>query len=253
MKAFVWIVGLVLLVIVGVGVYVVMNSGSLLEQAIESYGSEYLGAPVSVGGVNVALAEGSAAIDALEIGNPRGFSGPAAFKLGNLSATLDPQRTTSELVVLKSVSIDGAEINALAQGKETNLQRLMDNLNAQIGANQRAEETGVESEVKLIIDRFSFTNARASVTSDLLGNASVTLPDIQLSDIGRASNGATVGQVLKQVLDPIVRSVSRQLLQQQGLDLDGAREKIEENVRERAGEKISEGLKSLTDKLRGDR
>ncbi len=252
MKALGWIVGLVVLLIVGIGVYVVMNSGALLERAMESYGSEYLGARVSVGGVDVSYTEGSAAVAELVIDNPRGFSGPPAFRLGNLSATLDAQQISSELVVLKNVAIDGAEINVLAQGKETNLQRLLDHLNAQIGANEQAEETGVESEVKLIIDRFSFTNARASVDSDLLGTASVTLPDISLSDIGRASNGATVGEVLKQIMQPIVRAVSRQLVGE-GVDLEGARDRLEENLRERAGDALGEGLKSLGDRLRGDR
>lgn len=251
MKALGLIVGLVVLILVGVGVYVVLNSGALLERAMESYGTEYLGARVSVGGVDVSFSEGSAGVDTLVVDNPRGFSGPPAFRLGNLSATLDTAAISSELVVLKDVSIDGAEINLLAQGRETNLQQLLDHLNAQIGANEQAEETGVESEVKLIIDRFSFTGAKASVESDLLGSASVTLPDIQLSDIGRASDGATVGELLKQILEPIVRAATRQLARE-GIDLDGARERIEQNLRERAGEALGEGLKGLTDRLRDD-
>jgi len=251
MKALGWIIGLVVLLIAGIGVYVVLNSGALLERAIETYGTRYLGAPVSVGGVNVAITEGSAGIDELVIDNPSEFSGPAAFRLGNISATLDTQQISSELVVLKNVSIDGAEINLLAEGRNTNLKALMDHLDREIGATDQAEETGTASEVKLIIDRFSFTNATASVDSDVLGQASVTLPDINLSDIGRQSNGATVGQALKQILDPIVRAVTRRMVEQ-GVDLEGARERLEQNLRDKAGERLSEGLDSLTNKLRGD-
>lgn len=251
MKALGWIIGLVVLLVAGIGVYVVLNSGALLERAIETYGTRYLGAPVTVGGVNVAITEGSAGIDELVIDNPSGFSGPAAFRLGNISATLDTQQISSELVVLNNVSIDGAEINLLAQGQNTNLKALMDHLNREIGATDQAEETGTASEVKLIIDRFSFTNASASVDSDVLGQASVTLPDINLADIGRQSNGATVGQALKQILDPIVRAVTRQMVEQ-GVDLEGAKERLEQNLREKAGERLSEGLDSLTNKLRGD-
>jgi len=251
MKALGWIIGLVVLLIAGIGVYVVLNSGALLERAIETYGTRYLGAPVSVGGVNVAITEGSAGIDELVIDNPSEFSGPAAFRLGNISATLDTQQISSELVVLKNVSIDGAEINLLAEGRNTNLKALMDHLDREIGATDQAEDTGTASEVKLIIDRFSFTNATASVDSDVLGQASVTLPDINLSDIGRQSNGATVGQALKQILDPIVRAVTRRMVEQ-GVDLEGAKERLEQNLRDQAGEKLSEGLDSLTNKLRDD-
>jgi hypothetical protein len=249
MKALGWIIGLVVLLIVGIGVYVVMNSGALLKQAIEGYGTDYLGAPVTVDTVNVSLTEGSAGLDELVIGNPADYSGPAAFRLGRISATLDTSQISSELVVLKDVTIDGAEVNVLAKGQKTNLQALMDHLNREIGATDAAEETGTSSEVRLIIDRFSFTNAKASVDSDVLGQAEVTVPDIRLSDIGRQSNGATVGQALKQILDPIVRAVTRRMIEQ-GVDLEGARERLEEDLREKATDKIGEGLENLTNRLR---
>lgn len=251
MKALGWIIALVVLVIVGVGVYVVMNSGALLERAIERYGTAYLGAPVSVSSVDVAVTEGTAGINGLVVANPAGFSGPPAFRLGNISTTLDTGQISSELVVLKNVSIDAAEVNLLARGKDTNLKALMDHLNAEIGATDQAEETGVESQVRLIIDRFSFTNAKASVSSDVLGDATVDIPDIQLSDIGRQSNGATVGEVLEQVLTPIYRAVTREMVEQ-GIDLEGAREELEQNLREKAGDELQQGLENLTNKLRGN-
>lgn len=251
MKVIGWIIGIVALLLVAVGVYVVLNSGALLERAMESYGSRYLGAPVAVDEVTVSLAEGTSTINGLEVGNPSGFSGPPAFQLGSVSVTLDPQQTSSELIVLKSVTIDGAQVAALAKGSETNLKRLMDHLNAEIGASERAEETGVQSEVKLIIDRFAFTNAHASVASDLLGEAAIDLPDVYLNDIGRQSGGATVGEVLKQVLQPIYQAVTREMVRR-GVDLEGTRERLEEDLRERAGKKLGDTLDSLTNKLRRD-
>jgi hypothetical protein len=247
MKALGWIVGIVVLLLVAVGVYVVMNSSALLGRAIESYGSRYLGAPVAVGGVDVSLREGSAGIRSLEVGNPQPFSGPPALRLAGISVSLDPAQVSSELIVLKNVTVDGAQVAALVRGRESNLQRLMDNLEASTRAAARAEETGVQSEVKLVIERFSFTNASATVDSDLFGGTAVTIPDIHLSDIGRQSNGATIGQVLQQVMQPIVRAVTREMVNR-GVDLEGVREQSEQRVRERIGT----GLESLRDRLRGE-
>jgi hypothetical protein len=254
MKVLGWIIGLVLLLIVGIGVYVVMNSGALLEQAIETYGSRYLQAPVTVSGVNVSLSDGTAGISGLEIGNPEGFSGPPAFRLADISVALDTGQISSDLIVLKSVIVDGAQVAALVRGRDMNLQKLMDNLNQQIGASEQTEpeqtgEPGTESEVKLIIDRFSFTNANASVDSDLLGEGQVDIPDINLTGIGRKTDGATVGEALKQILEPIYRAVSRKLVEE-GVDLDGARDKLEQKLRDKASEKLGGQLDSLTGKLR---
>ncbi len=251
MKVLGWIIAGVAVLLIAVGVYVAMNSGALLERAIERYGTEYLGAPVAVSGVDVSFAEGSASINGLVVGNPQGFEGPPAFRLDRVDVVLDTGQISSDLVVLEAVSVDGAQVAALMRGRTLNLQEIMDHLNAQIGANQRAEETGVESEVKLIIDRFDFTGARASAESDLLGDAAIDIPDVHLTDIGRESNGATVGEVLAQVLAPIYRAVSREMVAR-GVDLEGAREQAEGRVREEVEERLGGGLRSLTDELRGE-
>src|SRR5690606_37870951 len=166
---------------------------------------------------------------------------------------LNMAQTSSEVIALREVVVDGADVAALVKGRQSNLQALMDHLNEQLGP---AEEPEDESEVKLIIDRFDFTNAKASVDSDVLGQAAVDIPDVHLTDIGRDSNGATIAEVLKQVLEPVVRSVTRALVER-GVNLEGVRdriegerERLEQNLRERAGDALPGGLDRLRDTLR---
>lgn len=241
MKAILWVVVVVVLALVGVGVYVVMFSGDLVKDAIETYGPRYLGADVHVDSVELALTEGTGELRDLEIGNPTGFDGGQAFSLGKIRLVLDPEQISQDLVVLKLVEIDGAQVSAIARGKNTNLQRLLDNVNAAVGSG--AEDAAAdESEVRLIIDRLDFTKATASVTSDVLGGAQLNLPDIHLTGVGRSSGGATVGQVLAQLLAPISRNVSRQLVEK-GLNLDT--KDIEGDVQDN----LSRQLKGFTEKL----
>lgn len=220
MKTLGWIIAAVALIIVAIGAYVVLNSGALLERGIETYGSRYLGAPVDVGDVNVSIKDSSARVQELVVGNPSGFSGPPAISINTIGVTLIPSRISSQLIELKDVTIDGAQVAAVLHGTKSNLQQLMDNLQTRIGTTSSREETGAQSEIKLIIDRFDFVNARATVNSDVLGETSVDVPDIHLTDIGKSSNGATVGEVLKQVLTPVVRSVIRGAAQK-GVNLGG--------------------------------
>lgn len=255
MRALGWIIALLALLIVAIGVFLVMGSGTLLERAIETYGSRYLGAPVEVAEAEVSLAEGSAAIDGLVIRNPPGFSGPPAFRLNNIRMTLNTDELSSDLIALEEVTVDGANVAALVKGRQSNLQALMDHLNEQLA--EAEEDPARESEIKLIIDRFAFTNAAASVESDVLGQAQVDIPDVRLNDIGRKSNGATVGEALKQILEPVVRAVSRQMVEQ-GIDLEGVRERlegerqrVEGNLREQADDALGGGLDRLRDRLRG--
>ncbi|MFP6816897.1 MAG: hypothetical protein VB949_14685, partial [Pseudomonadales bacterium] len=139
---------------------------------------------------------------------------------------------------------DGAEIAAVAKGSSTNLQQLMDNLAAAMGPENSEPDDG--SEVKLIIDRLDFTNAKTTVSSDVLGDLSVNIPDIHLKDVGRASDGATIGEVIKQLLDPVYKNVSKAMIAQ-GLNLDV--EGLKGNLKDKISEKIGGGLKGFTDLL----
>jgi len=89
----------------------------------------------------------------------------------------------------------------------------------------RADVRGVTSEeggvtTKFIIDRFNFTNAKASLDSDILGQLELNIPDIRLKDIGRKSNGATAAELAEQILKPITAAISKEAVNQ-GLDIEG--------------------------------
>jgi hypothetical protein len=248
MKVLGWIVGLIVLVVAGVIAYVAMNSGSLVKTAIEELGPDFLGVDVAVSEVNLALMEGSAQIKGLVVGNPSGFNGPHMMKLDEIKVVLDPNQISDTLVVMKEVLIDGAEIAAIAQGQRTNFQQLMDNLEGAGGSSSAPTEDTADSaasEMKFIIDSFAFTNAGASLNSDVLGDLELDMPDIRLSDIGRKSNGATASEIAEQILKPISAAISSEAVKQ-GLDLEGVQKNIEENIRE----KIGSGLRSLTDRFK---
>jgi len=86
--------------------------------------------------------------------------------------------------------------------------------------------------------------------SDLIGERTLHIPDVHLSDIGRRSNGVTVGDALAQILKPLYGEISEQIVAQ-GLDLNKVRDDLEKNLRDRAEEKLGSGLKSFTVKLKG--
>ncbi len=153
---------------------------------------------------------------------------------------------SEDLVALKHVEIDGAEIAAVVRGKAMNLQQMMDNVTTPVGVQKFASDT--DSDVRLILYRLDFTNAKTTVRSDIFGDLSVQIPDIHLKDVGRASNGATIGEVIRQLLDPVYKSVSREMIAQ-GLDLDI--EGFKGSVKDKVSKKLGGGLKSLTNRLAG--
>lgn len=243
MKVIGWLIGIFLLVIVGLGVFVVMNSGSLVKTAVESLGPEVLGVDVRLGAADISLTEGTGELRGLVIANPQGFDGPHAFSLGRIEVALDPMAQSQDLIVLKAVEIDAADLALVAKGASTNLQAIMANLEGLSGAEEEAAAEG--DAPKIIIERFAFTNARTSLDSDLLGSSSVSIADIHLKDIGRKSNGVTIREALKQLFRPIVQASSTALASE-GLKVDqikaGAEERLDKELKDRLGTDL-QGLK----------
>lgn len=213
LKVIAIIVVLLVLVVIGVGVYVVYNTNRLVDAGIETVGTRYLGAPVVVDAVDVSLSEGRATLTGLEIGNPPGYEGDYAMRLATVSVTLDPVASNAQHLALKRVAIDGAELAAVLNGpRDTNFQALIDNLDKADGGT--SDGGAGASTMKLTIEALDFTGAQTSIAAPLVGKqANARIPDIHLKDVG--SGGATVAEVLRQILTPIARSVLQEAAEQQ--------------------------------------
>jgi hypothetical protein len=245
MKAIGWLIGGLLLVIIALGVYVVMNTGNLVKTAVETLGPEYLGVDVSLDAADISLTEGTGELRGMVIGNPDGFDGPYAFRLGSIKLALDPLAQSQELVVIKTIAIDAADLAILAKGRSTNLQAIMANLESGESAEPQAESSAAP---KIIVDAFAFTNAHTSLQSDIVGEAQVTIPDIHLSDIGRKSQGVTIREAVTQMLRPIVRA-STEALAKEGLNVDKIKADAEERVDKELKERLGTGLEDLRGRL----
>jgi hypothetical protein len=229
---------LIVLVVVVLGAaalfYLASNLNGIVAGLIEEQGSIATQTDVRVSGVDIRLREGSAEISGLSVANPEGFSG-SALELGHFAVQLDAGSLTKDTIIVKNVLVDSARINVVQQGSANNLQKLLDSL-PQSGDSGTTAETGDRK--KVIIEKFTLSGASASVTAAELGEPrEVTLPTIVVTDIGRASNGATGTQVAQQILRPIIEKA-----------LTSA---AAEEIKGRAIEKIDEALGGALKKLGG--
>ena len=241
MKAIGWIIGLLVLVVVGAGVFLVLRSGDVVKAAVERLGPSYLGVPVSLASADISLTEGAGELRGLVIGNPEGFAGRHSIRIDRAAVTIDPTQISSDLLVIKSLEMDGAEVAIVAKGTRTNLQAIMDNLESGEPATEPAEPA---SEMKMIIDAFAFTNAKSSLDSDLIGQREIAIPDVHLSGIGRKSSGVSAGEAARQLLAPIVRSTT-EAVARQGLGVDDLKKQASEKLQEELGRGLDRLKKSL--------
>jgi hypothetical protein len=228
---FLGVVLVVLLLIGGTIYYVGANLDSIVARVIEEKGSEATESDVRVGGVEIDIRGGTGRIAHLSVANQERFSDDAAISFGEFRIRMDPMAVTSDPIVIGEISVSGAAILMEQTTDGNNLRALQDALGRQ--ATGEADAQGPE----VIIERFTLGKSRVEVRVPQLNESrEVTIPEIVVSDIGRASNGATASEVARQVLEPIIRH-SLESGAAAGVE-DALRGKIDETK-----ERVTEGLR----------
>jgi len=211
------IVGFILIVVAAaIGGYIVLTSlDSIVEAAIEKFGSEITQTKVRLSSVKIQLADGEGALNGLTVGNPKGFETKQAFSLGKIKLVLDPSSLTKDVIVVKELRIEQPKVTYELRTTGSNLDAIQRNVDAYLGSgpksaqpakSQPKEASGKEG-VKLVIDQLYVTGGEVDVSSiGLQGKMLKTpLPEVHLQGIGRGKGGASPGEVAKIILGSLTR------------------------------------------------
>jgi hypothetical protein len=253
MKAGKIIGGIVLAAVAVIAVVVFLglqNLDQIIKVAIETVGPRVTGTSVTLDSVKLELTNGRGELHGLQIDNPKGYSSPYAFYLGEVALQVDPKSLAGDVIVIKEVLVDGAKLIAEQKDlKQFNLQDLMDNMSQGSTKPVASEEASGDSNVRLIIEKMSFLNNDASLISSQWGEKTLKIPDINLSNIGKQENGLSPEQLGPAILEPLLKQVKQAVKK----ELEAlAREKAENKLNEKMDEKLNDeqkeqvkGLKKL--------
>ena len=232
MKRALWIgggiLGVLVIAVVAVSIYVLSSLDSLVQTAIETYGSQATQSEVTVGGVDIDLTSGEGAVSGLQVGNPPGFATPTALMLGQIAVQVDTATVTEDPIVISSIAIDSPSVTYEVGQQESNIDALQRNVEQFAGgaksdsdgtkggddkAESAAPAAGGEQQdagPKLIIDNLYVRNGTVNVSATVLEGQQLSAPltDIHLTGIGRDSGGASAEQVAEEVLSVILAEAS---------------------------------------------
>lgn len=225
------VVLLAILAVIGVALYQVLaNLDSIVARMIEEKGSEATGTSVTVGAVSIDLRAGSGTISGLEVANPPAFSGRPAITFDEIRIEIDPMAATSSPIVIREVRMTGARVLMEQTTAGNNLRTLQGALQQPATAESEADGPGI------VIERFLLEDASLEVDVPQLDETrQAGIGRIEVTDIGRATNGATAESVARQIVAPIVRAAL------DSAAAEGIRNQLQEEVDE-ASDKVTEEL-----------
>jgi uncharacterized protein involved in outer membrane biogenesis len=208
---------LVLIVLAALAVRLFLDSA--IKKGIETVGPMLTKVEVKLDSVNVKLLTGSGKIKGLVVGNPEGFKTPYAISVGSATLALQPGSLLSDKVISKSINLQAPEITLETDLRNVNLKQILANLDAASGSEKKesrkpAEPGEAKPAKKLQVDDFLITGGKVNVSLSVLGgrSATVVLPEIHFTDLGKGPDGITpaelTAKVLRAVLDASIKAGS---------------------------------------------
>jgi hypothetical protein len=232
---------LLLLIVLAVGA-MFLYLDRIVTTGIEVVGSQVLGTEVTVASVAISPLNGSGSISGLEIRNPEGFDSDYIFQLEQVEVSLNAASLLSDVIEIESIIITQPEITYETRITTDNVRALLENIGGSGGETATADS---EAGKELFIRDFRLLGPQVNLVA-AVASAPISLPDIELTDIGTEDNAATVAQVLEVVLSALRRTILEAELP--GLDMlrEGLENRLQDGI-----EEAEEVVEDLGNRLRG--
>jgi uncharacterized protein involved in outer membrane biogenesis len=212
MKKSLQVIVLILLILILVA-YVTAQFflGSLVKAGVNKEGPRLTQSKVELLDASISPLSGSGTLSGLTVGNPQGWSDARALYLGKMHFDVAPMSLLHDTIVVNDLTIDQPEFAYETHLVSSNIGDLMKNIEAAVGAKSAPEEKSGPQK-KFIVKHFRLANAKVTIG---VGAAAVplTLPPIELTDLGVAEGGLTAGQltfaVMKQIVPEIIGATTQ--------------------------------------------
>lgn len=209
---------LVVVAIVVIAAELAMDT--VLLKGFNSAVPHILGVPATLDNASLSLLRGTAGLEGLHIGNPKGFKTDGIFDLASVGIELDNTSLLTDTIIIKSIAIDGLVLTYERGLLNSNLGALIDQLSddttkkdtdvPQKDTPKKKKKADDQPGKKVIIEKLTITGSQMNVS--LTGAAALTgggvipipLPPITLTDLGKEKEGVTVVEAIQNVLKAIL-------------------------------------------------
>jgi hypothetical protein len=195
------LVAVVFLLVAGVALFI----NPIVRAGVEKGGSAALKVPVHLDRALIRWT-GHATLGGFQIGNPAGFTEPRSVAFDRIDVAVGPADLFKEVIHIGEVTIVKPDLTLEFSGTKNNLSALSNNLS---GGEKTPEAKPAEKAPgkKFLIHKLRIQEGTVRFKSDLLpgGAHSVTLPSVELDNVGTAQGGATLGEILGTVLDSLTQ------------------------------------------------
>ncbi|MBI3878989.1 MAG: AsmA family protein [Verrucomicrobia bacterium] len=236
-----------------------MFIGPIIKKGVETVGPQVTKVPITLESASLSLLGGSGSLGGLFVGNPEGYKTESAVKVGKVSLGVDPMSLTKDKVHVKSIRLQAAEVTleshaGMGFAKDNNLTQIQKNIEAFTGAaavpatNAPAAPADKGAAKKLQVDEILLEGVKVKLALDIpgIGQATLSIPTIHLTNLGQGPDGITPAGVAKEVSDALLTEVLKVVSNSLG-DLTKNAGKALESLGKDGGKSLEGATKGIGD------
>lgn len=188
--------------------------GATVKFAAEKVGPKFTGTAVALEQCELNLYGGKVGIEGLSVDNPKGASAVQAVSLGTARIVVDPMTVTSDVIVIKEITVKNLFVSYEKIGTKSNFDIIAETAKGDQSAavpvekpveqpaeSQQVAETKLP-ETKVIIDKLTIDGIKVS-----LYGIPLTIPvSVNMKDIGRETNGIGISDALQAIWEKILKA-----------------------------------------------
>ena len=204
-------VAAILVLLIGALGYLYFSLNTLVKKAVETVGPQITKTDVRLASASLSPFSGSGKLNGFVVGNPEGFKGPYALKLGSIAVSVDKSSLLKETIVVNSIVIRNPAICLIGTPFGNNLGKLLNNI--QSGSSKSKEPATSGSSKKFIVKEVVISGAKVDVAASALDQKvqqTLPIPDITLRNIGSDGSGVSASVLARQILVPIINGAVKE-------------------------------------------
>ena len=225
--------------------YLFLSLNTLVKKAVETVGPTITKTHVSLASANLSPFSGSGQLSGFVIGNPEGFEGPYALKLGSISVSVDKSTLLKETIVVNSIIIRNPAVALIGTPFGNNLGKLLQNIKSGSSSKSKEESSSSGTSKKFIVKDVVISGAKVDVAASALDQKiqqTLPIPDITLRNIGSDGSGVSARDLATQIMTPLINAAAREginTLAKQGL------KQLQQKGAQELGKELNKALPGL--------
>ena len=232
-----WVVAPLLLLSLAIFLTLTFLLGPMVRKALERFGPEVLGAPISVKDVSVAPHRGLVTLSGVTVGSPEGFKHPTVLEASSLQINFSLFSLLGDTIVVEDLLLEEPVITYERRKGRTSLQQLQ--RNAEASAQRLIEQLGSKpdkgSSRSFAIERLRIRNGKVRTkVPGLETYVTLGLPDVEKRNIG--GKGSDLGAAAREIFGSINESAG-DILSQAGHSLGDAADSLRDTFKD-LGDKL---------------